>query len=135
MMDSNRKTDKTYQEYFTKEHDLLRSALRDWVKKEVLPNIDEWEENCEFPRELYEMAGELGFLGIGFPEEVGGTSGDIFDSVVVNEELMRSGSGGFAAGIGSLGIALPPIVNKGTPEQKEKFATFNKEGIRNFISG
>ncbi len=42
----------------------------------------------------------------------------LFDSVVANEELMRSGSGGFAAGIGSLNIALPPIVKKGTAEVK-----------------
>ncbi|RJP75325.1 MAG: acyl-CoA dehydrogenase [Desulfobacteraceae bacterium] len=121
-MDSSKQPKKTYQKYFTKEHDLLRSALRDWVKKEILPNIEEWEEAGEFPRELYEKAGELGFLGIGFPEDVGGASGDVFDAIILNEELMRSGSGGLAAGLGSLGIALPPIIHKGTPEQKERFA-------------
>lgn len=120
-MDFSKQPKKTYQKYFTKEHDLLRSALKDWVKKEILPNIEEWEEAGEFPRELYEKAGELGFLGIGFLEEVGGASGDVFDAVVLNEELMRSGSGGLAAGLGSLGIALPPIIHKGTSEQKEKF--------------
>jgi acyl-CoA dehydrogenase len=120
-MDSNKKPEIAFQNYFTKEHDLLRSAVRDWIRKEVLPNIDDWEEAGEFPRELYEMAGDLGFLGIGFPEEVGGTSGDIFDTIILNEEMMRSGSGGFAAGLGSLGIALPPIINKGTSEQKERF--------------
>lgn len=120
-MNSNRQSDKVWQEYFTKEHDLLRSAVRDWIRKEVVPNIDDWEEAGEFPRELYGMAGELGFLGIGFPEEVGGTSGDIFDTIILNEEMMRSGSGGFAAGLGSLGIALPPIIKKGTTEQKERF--------------
>ncbi|MFO7560058.1 MAG: acyl-CoA dehydrogenase family protein [Desulfobacterales bacterium] len=121
MQSKNSSDKKSYQEYFTKEHDLLRQALRDFVKKEILPHIEEWEEAGEFPRELHKKVGDLGFLGVTFPEEVGGASGDIFDSIVVNEELMRSGSGGLAAGLGSLGIALPPIVYKGTPEQKEKF--------------
>jgi len=117
----NSSAKKAYREYFTKEHDLLRQALRDFVKKEILPNIEEWEEAGEFPRELYKKVGDLGFLGVTFPEELGGASGDVFDSIVVNEELMRSGSGGLSAGLGSLGIALPPIVYKGTPEQIEKF--------------
>jgi acyl-CoA dehydrogenase len=53
---------------------------------------------------------------------VGGTPGDIFYKVVVSEELMRSGSGGFAASLGSLDIALPPIIRHGTKEQKARFA-------------
>lgn len=110
-----------YQEYFGKEHKLLRDAARDFVKKEIISNIDEWEEKGEFPRELYQKSGNLGFLGIGFPEELGGTPGDIFLSIVMNEELMRSGSGGLAASLGSHCIGLPPIVNKGTKEQQEKF--------------
>ena len=118
------------QEYFTKEHQQLRMALRDVIKKEILPNINEWEEAGEFPVSLYPLFGELGFLGIGYPEEIGGTGGDIFDTVVANEELMRSGSGGFAAGIGSLNIALPPIIKKGTDEQKERFVKPVLQGKR-----
>jgi len=121
MQSKNSSDKKPYREYFTKEHELLRRALRDFVKKEILPNIEEWEEVEEFPRELYKKMANLGFLGVSFPEEVGGAAGDIFDSIVVSEELMRSGSGGLAAGLGSLGIALPPICRKGTPEQIEKF--------------
>lgn len=109
------------QDYFTREHDQVRKAVREFIKKEVLPHINDWEEAGEFPVALYEMAGELGILGMGFPEEVGGTPGDIFFQVAVSEELMRSGSGGFTSGLGSLNIALPPIVLFGTPEQKERF--------------
>jgi len=108
-------------DYFNKEHNQLRMAARDLIKKEVLPHIDDWEEAGEFPVDMYRLFGELGFLGVGFPEEIGGTGGDVFDVVLMNEEIMRSGSGGFAAGIGSLNIALPPIVKKGTAEQKERF--------------
>lgn len=109
------------QQYFTREQQRLRKAARELIKKEVLPHIDEWEEAGGFPREMYPLFGDLGFLGVGFDEAIGGSGGDVFDLIAVTEELMRSGSGGFAAGIGSLNIALPPIVRRGTPAQKERF--------------
>jgi acyl-CoA dehydrogenase len=96
-------------------------AVREVIRKEVLPGIDDWEEAGEFPRSLYTLFGDLGFLGVGYAEEIGGSGGDIFDLIVLTEELMRSGSGGFTAGMGSLNIALPPIVNRGTEEQKRRF--------------
>ncbi len=111
-----------FQHYFGKEHDLVRKSVKEFVQKEILPNIDEWEEKGEFPRNLYKMAGELGLMGTGYPEELGGTPGDIFLKIVVGEELMRSTSGGLVAGIGSLDIAIPPIIRKGTRDQKERFA-------------
>ncbi len=111
----------TYQQYFTKSHDMVRKSVRDFIKKEVLPYIDDWEEAGEFPLELYKKAADVGFLGMGYPEEYRGTPGDVFYRVAVSEELMRSGSGGFVAGLGSLNIAIPPILALGTPEQKERF--------------
>ncbi len=110
-----------YQEYFKEEHEMLRNSIRSLVKKGILPEIEKWEEAGEFPRELYKVAGDMGYLGIGYPEEVGGTPGDIFLKIVVIEELMRSGSAGLVAGLGSLDIAIPPIVRRGTPLQKERF--------------
>ena len=74
-----------------------------------------------FPKEIYKKAGDVGILGIGFPEQYGGTPGDIFFGVAASEELMRSTSGGFCAGLGSLNIALPPILNLGSEELKQKF--------------
>jgi len=55
--------EKGYEKYFGKEHDLVRKSLKEFVKKEMLPNIDEWEENGEFPKALYKKFGDLGFLG------------------------------------------------------------------------
>ena len=120
-MRTGKDTGGPYQEYFGREHDMLRKALREFVKKEIVPNVDEWEEAGEFPREIYKKVADLGFLGVGMPEEVGGSGGDGFMGLVVAEELLRSGSGGFVASLGSYGIALPPIVKHGTPEQIEKF--------------
>jgi len=118
------------QDYFTKENHRLRKSVREVIKKEVLPHIDDWEEAGGFPKTIYALLGDLGILGVGFPEDVGGTGGDVFDTIAVTEELMRSGSGGFAAGIGSLNIALPPIVHKGTDVQKERFVRPVLEGKR-----
>lgn len=109
------------QEYFSKAHEMVRRSVRDFVKKEILPNIDDWEEAGEFPLALYAKAGDVGILGIGYPEELGGTPGDLFFKVAASEELMRSGSGGLVAGLGSLDIAIPPIIRHGTDEQKERF--------------
>ncbi len=111
----------TYQEYFGKEHNLFRKAIREFVKKEITPNVVEWEEAGEFPRELYTKMADLGYVGIQIPEEFGGGGGDVFMTIVFSEEMMRCGSAGLISSIGSFGIALPPICNHGTPEQLEKY--------------
>ena len=74
--------------------------------------------------------GELGFLAINYPVEYGGVAGDVFDGIVVSEELCRCGSIGIPASISTHGIALPPIVAHGTHEQKEKFVRPVIEGKR-----
>jgi acyl-CoA dehydrogenase len=111
----------TYQEYFGKSHEMVRQTVRELVKKEIVPFIDEWEEAGEFPRALYKKAADIGILGMGYPEAYGGIPGDIFFKIAAAEELMRSGSGGLAAGLGSLNIALPPILSAGTEAQKMRF--------------
>ncbi len=110
-----------YQQYFTAAHDLVRRSVREFVNGEIMPHVDQWEEQGAFPRELYQKAAQIGFLGIGYPEELGGTPGDIFFRIAAWEEIMRCGSGGIAAGLGSLNIALPPILSRGTDEQKQRF--------------
>ncbi|MFO8049090.1 MAG: acyl-CoA dehydrogenase family protein, partial [Desulfosudaceae bacterium] len=109
------------QEYFNREHQMLRQALREFVKKEMTPFVEEWEAAGTFPRELYKKVADLGFLGIGFPESIGGSGGDVFSTIVFNEEMMRCGAAGVVASLGSHGIGLPPIALKGTPEQIDKF--------------
>jgi len=111
----------TFQEYFGPAHQMVRRSVKEFVDKEIVPHIDDWEEMNEFPRDLYKKAGDVGILGIGYPEEYGGTPGDIFFQIAAWEEIMRCGSGGVAAGLGSLNIAIPPIISHGTDEQKERF--------------
>ena len=111
------------QEYFGRSHDMVRRSVKEFVQKEIVPYVDDWEEMGEFPRELYNKAGDVGILGIGYPDELGGTPGDVFFQIAAWEEIMRCGSGGIAAGLGSLNIALPPILRLGTDEQKRRFIT------------
>jgi len=112
----------TFQEYFGPAHNMVRRSVKEFVDQEIVPKVEDWEEMNEFPRDLYKKAGEVGILGIGYPEEYGGTPGDIFFQVAAWEEIMRCGSGGLAAGLGSLNIAIPPILSQGTDDQKERFA-------------
>ncbi len=111
----------SYQKYFTKQHDLLRKAVRDFVKKEITPYVEEWEEAGDYPRELHKKVADLGYNSIIYPAEYGGADGDWFENIAVCEEFCRGGSFGLVASLFSHCIALPPIINYGTPEQKEKF--------------
>jgi acyl-CoA dehydrogenase len=108
---------------FGAEHEELRATVARFVTAEVAPHVDEWERAEEFPRDLYRRCGELGFLGLKFPERLGGQGGDHLHDAVWVEELARSGgSGGVAAGLNAhASIALPPIFNFGTEEQHERW--------------
>lgn len=112
-----------FSEYFDDSHRLVRDSVRRFVEREILPHVADWEEAEEFPRELYRKAGEAGILGIGYPEALGGShEGDLFAKVAASEELMRCGSGGLVAGLGSLDIGLPPLIKWGRAELRERIA-------------
>jgi acyl-CoA dehydrogenase len=106
----------------TDEHRALREQTRRFAVSEIAPYAHAWEEANEFPRELYQRAAKAGFLGTGYPEEVGGDGGDLSHVLVTAEELVLAGkSVGTCVGLGSHGIALPPIVRFGTEAQKERY--------------
>ncbi len=102
------------------DREALRDLVRRFVSQEVLPHIDAWEEAGAFPRALYARAGELGLLGLGFPEAFGGTPGDHRSMIVLVEEFMQAASGGLIAGLLSHGIGLPPIVHFGSDALKSR---------------
>jgi acyl-CoA dehydrogenase len=110
-----------YVSYFNETHGMVRDTMRRFVNEAVKPHIDTWEEAGGFPREVYQHAGSLGLLGIGHPIEFGGSGEqDVFLKVAASEELMRSGSGGFVASLGSLDIGLPPVWRTGSDELKQR---------------
>jgi acyl-CoA dehydrogenase len=110
-----------FQDYFGETHHMVRRTIRKFVEREIRPHVDEWEEKGEFPKTLYAKAGAAGILGIGYPEAYGGSGGDLFLKIASTEELMRCGSAGVVAGLGSLDISIPPVLAVGTEEQKSRF--------------
>ncbi len=108
--------------YFNEEHQLFRESLRDFLKKEVVPHIDKWEETGTIERFIWEKFGEMGFFGIAYPEAYGGMDLDLFYTVILLEELQRINSGGFAAAIWAHAYLAMTHVNKeGSHEIKEKY--------------
>jgi len=108
--------------YENDEHAALRTQARRFAKAHILPHAHTWDEAEEFPRELYKTAADAGILGVGYPEEVGGSGGDISHVLAVSEELVLEGQNvGVTVGLGSHGIALPPIVKFGSDALKARF--------------
>jgi alkylation response protein AidB-like acyl-CoA dehydrogenase len=106
---------------FNDEHDQLRDSIRRFAEKELAPHADEWEETT-FPDWVFKRMGELGFLGLSYPEEYGGQGGDYFSNLVLAEEIGAARSGGLAMGIAvHTDMATPPIHLFGTEEQKQNY--------------
>lgn len=111
----------SYTEYFNDTHEEVRRTVRKIVAEHIAPQVDEWEEAGTFPRALYKTLADAGVAGIGYPEALGGIAeGDVFMKVAATEELMRCGSGGLVASLGSADIGLPPIVKWGSEEMKQR---------------
>lgn len=108
--------------YFTEEHELFRESLRSFLQKEAIPYIDEWEEQRRIPRSIWKKMGEMGFLGLSYPEEFGGMGLDFFYDVVFNEEVARTNSGGFAITQQvTQYMSSPYILKYGSQRLKEKY--------------
>ncbi len=116
--------------YFMEEkHKVYRHSMREFVDKEVTPFVDEWEEQEDTPRELYRKAGEMGFLGLKFPEEYGGGDNDYIGQAIWIEELARCGAGGINAALSAHSeIALPPVCYFGNEELKQRYLLPGIEG-------
>src|SRR6476660_6908082 len=106
----------------TAEREALRATAREFVRREVAPHLDEWEDAGSIPRELHAKAATQGLLGVSFPESVGGEGGDLLDSVAVAEAMFEAGaSSGLMAGLFTGGIALPHIAASGNADLVDRF--------------
>ena len=106
--------------FYTPDHEAFRDQVRRFVEKEIAPNAHAWDEAGEFPRALYRKAAEVGLLGLGFPEEFGGTTADRFMWIVAVQEMARAGSGGVSASLFSHTIGAPPIVRAAAAQVKAR---------------
>ena len=104
-------------------YELYRQTCLRFAKEKIAPFVDEWEEAELFPLELYREAAAAGVLAAAYPEEYGGGGGDMLHGLIGVEALLTGGSSGVVAGLGSLGIALPPILVVGSEEQKRRFVS------------
>ncbi|PKR78741.1 acyl-CoA dehydrogenase [Halalkalibacillus sediminis] len=112
----------------TKEQEMTRKMVRDFAEAKIAPRAIDIDVNAEFPEDIFKEIGELGLLGIPFPEEYGGSGGDTITYALAVEEIGRvCGSTGlsYAAAV-SLGAS--PIYYFGTEEQKEEFLKPLAEG-------
>jgi acyl-CoA dehydrogenase len=106
----------------TPERQALRLLARDLTAKEIAPHMDQWERDGELPRSLHMTFADAGILGVGFPEEVGGSGGDSVDAAIVTEEiLLGGGSGGLVASLFTHGIALPHIAFAGSTDLIDRY--------------
>jgi acyl-CoA dehydrogenase len=108
--------------FFEEEHHMLRAQVRRFVEEEIKPHADAWEEEGATPRELLHKMGELGFFGITYPEQYGGSDMDERATVVLAEELGRSTYAGVAiTALVHTDMASVHIFNAGNEAQKEKY--------------
>jgi citronellyl-CoA dehydrogenase len=108
---------------FTQEHDMFRQSVRRFVEEEINSHADEWEEAGIFPaHDLFKKMGELGFLGLTYPEEYGGLALDFSYTVVFCEELGRADCSGVPMGITvHTDMCTPALAHFGSPELKRQF--------------
>jgi citronellyl-CoA dehydrogenase len=120
---------------FEPHHDELRRTIRSFVEGELAPHAEEWEEE-EFPDWVFARMGELGFLGLTYPEEYGGSGGDYLCSIVLAEEMTRCGCAGLAMGVAvQTDMAVPPLYKFGTEDQKERYLVPAIKGEKIFCLG
>jgi citronellyl-CoA dehydrogenase len=109
--------------HFTSEHEMFRQSVRRFVQDEINPHADEWEEAGQFPaHDLFKKMGDLGFLGLTYPEEYGGLGLDFSYTVVLCEELGRADCSGVPMGITvHTDMCTPALAQHGSHELKQQF--------------
>lgn len=114
----------------TQEQEDIRKMVRDFVEKSVAPTAAERDEKEFFPRDIFDKMGELGIMGLPYPEEYGGAGSDFVSYAIAVEEISRACA---ATGIGlSVHVSLCawPIFKYGTEEQKQQFLRPLAEGTK-----
>jgi citronellyl-CoA dehydrogenase len=108
---------------FTPEHEMVRQTVRRFVQEEINPHAEEWEEAGIFPAHaLFKKAGDLGLLGLTYPEEYGGLGLDFWYTVVLCEELGKSNCSGAVMGITDhTDMCTPALAEHGSDELRREF--------------
>lgn len=119
--------------YFTEDHHLFRQSLRAFLDKEVMPHIDQWEKQGYVDRSIWKKLGDMGFLGVDYAEEYGGSASDFMYTAILCEEMSKCNSGGFAGVVvGDVALTMPYIRNFANDELKKEYLT---KGVAGEIYG
>jgi len=114
----------------TAEQESIRKMVRDFAEKSIAPSAAERDEKELFSREIFDQLGELGFLGLPYPEEYGGAGSDFLSYAIAVEEISRiCGSTGIGLSVHT-SLCAWPIFNYGTEEQKQKYLRPLAEGVK-----
>jgi alkylation response protein AidB-like acyl-CoA dehydrogenase len=105
----------------TKEQQMIKEMVREFAEKEIAPNAAKWDEEAYFPIEVFKKMGELGLLGIPFPEQYGGSGGDTISYAIAVEEIGRACGGTGLSYAAAVSLGASPIYYFGTEEQKQKW--------------
>jgi glutaryl-CoA dehydrogenase len=108
-------------ELLTEEHKLIRDAVREYVKKEISPIIEEYAQRAEFPQHIVKQLGELGCFGPTVPQEYGGGGLDYISYGLMMQELERGDSGVRSTASVQGSLVMFPIQAYGSEEQKRNF--------------
>lgn len=112
----------------TDEQKMVQKMVRDFAAKEVAPGLNERDEHETFSRELVNQMGELGLMGICYPEQYGGADGDVLSYILAIEELSKVDDGLGITLSATVSLCAWPIFAYGTEEQKKKYLTPLVEG-------
>lgn len=106
----------------TAEHQIFRETIRAFIHKEITPHVDQWEQQGEIDRSIWKKMGDMGFMGLNYPEEYGGLDLDFYYSMIFCEELSYCFSGGFT--ISALVIqymSAPYLLKYASEELKDRY--------------
>lgn len=105
----------------TEEHKLIRSSIRDFVKKEISPYIEEWAQDAHFPYEIVKKFGDVGAFGPQIPSEYGGGGLDYISYGLIMQEVERGDSGMRSTASVQGSLVMYPIYKFGSEEQRKRF--------------
>jgi len=112
----------------TDEQQMFKNTIRDFGENEIAPLVEDAEKNEKFPIEIFPKLGEMGFLGITFPEEYGGVDQDKITECIFAEEMGRINAGIAMCINAHTSLSMIPILKFGKDAQKERYLIPGIEG-------
>ncbi|TPE44742.1 acyl-CoA dehydrogenase family protein [Pontibacter mangrovi] len=105
----------------TEEHLLIRQTMRDFVKREISPKIEQWAQDAHFPSEIVKKFGDVGAFGPTIPTEYGGGGLDYISYGIIMQEIERGDSGMRSTASVQGSLVMYPIYKYGSEEQRKKY--------------